>query len=410
MFASLKQLHWSIYALSLASGVIMTGFMMMLPILPRYGSELGFNEFETGMLVAAFFLGRVSFQFPLGAASDRAGRKMIMSGSLLLFAIATTAFVFTTDAWLMIALRLGQGISSAGFVVGFQSYVNDVTPTQFRGLAHGINSSAINAGVILGPLIGGLLTQSYSIRAPFWVGGALGFVCFLLSLRVPSVKPDRWEGPDQRPTGGRIRELVRPALTMPALSLSTIHFLQMMSLAILFAVAPDLTAELLDWSTLEVAIALAAGGAAGTVTSPFLGRLADRQGARLSVMAGGLLFMAFQSLVIFLHPGTAFTILGFIIGGAGTPAYFNSFFSLIGDVTMKEERGAVSGFIGSTAEWGSIIGSGLVAPLLWREVGIQTPMGVNVILLVATAVLALSVRNLMQRRMLRVRELEDAGR
>jgi MFS family permease len=193
-------------------------------------------------------------------------------------------------------------------------------------------------------------------------------------------------------------------MTPPAFSLSLIHFLQMMSLAIFFIAAPILTAELLSWSSTDIALAFAAGGIAGIITSPFLGRLSDRPGARVWVMAAGLAVMAFQSLIIFLHPGTALTVIGFVIGGAGTPAYFNSFFSLIGDVTYKEERGAVSGFIGSSAEWGSIIGSSLIAPFLWREVDVRAPMAASVTVLLFTVLVALMVKSLLQRRMALVRE------
>lgn len=410
MLGSLRQLHWSIYALSLASGVIMTGFMMMLPILPLYASQLDFNEFEIGLLIAAFFLGRVTFQFPLGTVSDQVGRKLIMSASLLVFALATTAFTQTSDAGLMIVLRLVQGVSSAGFVVGFQSYVNDLTPREYRGLAHGINSSAINAGVIVGPIVGGTLSQAYSIQAPFWIGGALGASCFFISLTVPNIASTSQKKPSRlKPAQERVRALMKSVLTLPVFSLSLVHFLQMMSMAIFFTAAPILTADLLTWSSADIAFALAAGGGAGAITSPFLGRLADRQGARVWVMVTGLTVMAFQSYVIFIHPGAALTLLGFIIGGAGTPAYFNSFFSLIGDVTLKQERGAVSGFIGSSAEWGSILGSSLVTPLLWRSVGVRAPMGISVILLLITVMVSLMVKSVIQRRMEGVREIDGSS-
>ena len=111
MFKSFKQLHWSIYALALANGVIMTGFMMLLPLLPVYAEQLGFSEFDIGMLVAAFFIGRVLFQFPLGVLSDRVGRKGIMSGSLLLFTITTSAYALTSEPSMMMLLRLMQGVA-----------------------------------------------------------------------------------------------------------------------------------------------------------------------------------------------------------------------------------------------------------------------------------------------------------
>ncbi|GBE57747.1 bacillibactin exporter [bacterium BMS3Abin01] len=396
---SLKLLHWSIYVLSLASGVIMAGFMMMVPLLPGYAEQLGFNEFIIGMLVAAFFIGRVISQFPLGILSDHIGRKKVMVGSLLLFTVATAGFALTTGSSPMIALRVMQGVASAGFVVGFQAYVNDRTPTHLRGLAHGINSSAINAGVIVGPLLGGILSQRYEMTTPFWTGAALGGVCFFLSLTIPPVSDHKpfsgWRS--LVPQGDKIRGLISSVLNFPALSLSLVHFLQMMSLAIMLTAAPLITAELLSWNATDIAVAMGLSGAAAVITSPFLGRLSDRKGSRLLVMAGGLCFMAFEALMIFFHPGTALTYAGFIIGGAGTPAYFNSFFSLIGDMTLQEERGAVSGFIGSFAEWGSIIGSSLLVPLLWLNFSLDTPMGVNFLILMGTAGLALLLNRPLKR-------------
>jgi DHA1 family multidrug resistance protein-like MFS transporter len=401
IFSSFKKLHWSIYVLSLASGVIMAGFMMLVPLFPRYAEQLGFNEFEIGLLVAAFFIGRVMFQFPLGAVSDRAGRKLVMSASLFLFTVTTTGFAFTTMPAAMIVIRVLQGVSSAGFVVGFQAYISDRTPTQFRGFANGINSSAINLGVVAGPVLGGTLSQAYSLRAPFWAGGAMGALCFLLSLTVPAMNQgDLTEFKRSLiPRWTQVKGLARSVLTMPAFSLSIIHFLQMMGLAVSLTAAPLITAQMLGWSATDIAVALSLTGGAAVIASPFLGRLSDRRGARIPVMAGGLVFMAFESLVIYLHPGTTATMLAFLIGGAATPAYYNSFFSLIGDVTTMEERGAVAGFIGSFAEWGSIIGGSLLAPLLWRDIDVDAPMGLNFIVLMATAILALSLGPVLARRL-----------
>ena len=400
MFKSLRQLHWSIYVLSLASGVIMAGFAMLLPLLPVYVETLEFNEFAVGLLVAAFFIGRVLFQFPIGVISDRIGRKFVMSASLLLFTVMTTAYALTTDPTTMVMLRLLQGVASAGFVVGFQSYVNDRTPARFRGVAHGINSSAINIGIIVGPLLGGTLSEAYAITTPFWVAGALGGFCFLLSLTIPPIA----RSARKQETGGLlpgwylIRRILASVWTFPAFSLSLVHFLQMMSLTVFLTAAPLITAELLSWSSTEIALALGLSGGIAAIISPFLGKLSDRRGARVYVMAAGLGAMAIEGLLIYLHPNTAVTLVGFVIGGAGAPAYFNSFFSLVGDVTTSDERGAVSGFIGSFAEWGAIIGSGLVTPILWRNISLEAPMAADVIILLIAIIFALAIRKPLEER------------
>lgn len=395
----MRNLHWSIYVLSLASGVIMAGFAMLLPLLPTYAETLGFNEFVIGMMVAAFFIGRVTFQFPMGAVSDRIGRKLVMSSSLLLFTAATTAYALTTEQNTMIFLRLMQGVASAGFVVGFQAYVNDRTPSRFRGLAHGINSSAINIGIIVGPLLGGTLAEAYSITTPFWVAGALGAGCFVLSLTIPSVESAvRKQTATPQPIRMRVKGLLASVLTFPAFSLSIVHFLQMTSLTVFLTAAPLITAEMLLWSSTEIALALGLSGGVAAIISPFVGRLSDRRGARILVLSSGLAAMLIEGVIVYLHPDTFVTLIGFAIGGAGAPAYFNSFFSLIGDVTIIEERGAVSGFIGSFAEWGSIIGSSLIAPILWRNLSLEAPMAADVAILLVAIIFALVIRKPLENR------------
>src|SRR5665811_839673 len=352
MLKSLKQLHWSIFVLALSSGVIMTGFMMMLPLLPQYAEHLGFGEYDIGLIVGAFFVGRVLLQFPLGILSDRVGRRRIMSASLLLFTISTAAFALTTERPSMMLLRFLQGIAASGFAVTSQSYINDRTSSELRGLANGVTSSAINIGVIAGPVLGGVLAQVYDIQFPFWIGGTLGAICFLLSLAIPHINADgqssSWD--DLIPRMSHIRRVFSSVFSLPSFSLSLVHFLYMMSIAIFLTSAPILTSFVLDWNSSEIALAFAISGAAAAISSPFLGQLSDRIG-RILVMALGLAVFVAQGVIIYIHPNSWLVIAAFALGGAGTPAYFNAFFSLIGDVTVSRERGAVTGFVGSFGEW-----------------------------------------------------------
>lgn len=397
MFKLLRKLHWSIYALSFSSAVLMTGFMMLIPLLPLYADQLEFNEYEVGLIVAAFFIGRVLFQFPLGVLSDHIGRRWIMSASLLMFAITTIAYALTTNTALMVTLRILQGVASSGFLVGSQSYLNDRTPVELRGLANGVMSSAINIGVIAGPILGGTLSQLYSLQTPFWVGGLLGAGCFLLSLRIPEVKVQKSQQKDSKlKWKTRAGQILSSVMRLPTFSLSFVQFFQMMGLAIFLTAAPILTAEFLDWGASQIAMVFAASGISAAVLSPSLGQLSDRIG-RIWVMSLGLLVMAMESLVVLIHPGTTLTVIAFAIGGAGAPAYFNAFYSLIGDVTRPRERGGVTGFIGSFGEWGSIIGSSLLTPIIWHNSGISAAMSLDAGVFVLTLLIAVIFRSQLKR-------------
>jgi MFS family permease len=349
-------------------------------------------------LVASFFLGRVLFEFPVGLLSDYLGRRLIMRSAVLLFTVSTAAYALSTDPTIMVILRMLQGVSASAFAVGSQAYINDRTPRECRGLANGVVSSAINGGVIVGPLLAGILSQAYSIKAPFWAGGALGAACFFLMLTIPPLGLPR----EQRITVGiesRLKSIKRafePVFSLPSFSMSLVHFLQWMGIAIFLTIAPIFTAETLSWDAGVVALAFAASGTVSALASPLLGHLSDRSG-RIWVMAAGLAVSALESLLVLLHPGSALTIIAFAIGGLGAPAYFNSFLSLIGDVTRPRERGAVTGFVGSFGEWGSIIGSGLITPLLWHNINSQAPLVFDVLVFFATALLVIVARRPLQR-------------
>ena len=161
--------------------------------------------------------------------------------------------------------------------------------------------------------------------------------------------------------------------------------------------APILTSQSQGWSSSEIAIAFAAGGAAAAIFSPYLGRLSDRSG-RIRILALGMAALLFQGLIVFFTPGTALLMAAFTLGGAGTPAYFNSFYSMVGDVTLPPERGGVTGFVGSFGEWGSIIGSSIIVPVFWKSVSVRAPMGFYVFVLITALTFTWFMRPLLQRR------------
>lgn len=400
----MKKLHWSIFLLAFGSGFLMMGFLLLIPVIPVYASEHGFTDYEIGLLIGAFMLGRLLFQFPMGVFSDHIGRKWVMVGSILLFSLSTLAYATTTEPWALIVLRFIQGISSGSYFISFQSYINDRTPIELRGLANGINNSAINAGLIIGPLLGGFIYEAVNIQAPFYVAGLIGLILIPVMLAVPEVehheKIKQWS--ELLPTFSKIKQVMSPIMSAPAISLAFVHFLQLVGMTIFLVAASLIATEYLGWSAGDIALAFAVNGVAAVLSSPFIGKLSDRKGSRITVLVLGLAAMSIQCLVFYFHPGTALIVAGFIIGGAGTPAYYNSFFAVIGDLTHITERGGVGGFIGSFGELGSFLGSSFLGPFLWGAFALDVSAGVCFLLVAAAAVLAALAKQLMHRQIERI--------
>jgi MFS family permease len=93
-----------------------------------------------------------------------------------------------------LSLRFLQGISSAIIQVTGTALLVDLVPANQRGKAFGLSIGAVYAGLTLGPVCAGFLTDIWDWRMVFWVGGAtLLSMCLLIHPMMPSSW--RWPPP-----------------------------------------------------------------------------------------------------------------------------------------------------------------------------------------------------------------------
>src|SRR2546430_6072027 len=91
-----------------------------IPVLPDMSRRLGASPTTIGLLFASFGVTLLSVSIPMGAVSDRIGRKIPMVGGLLALAAATLLFAYSDGLPWLFAARLVQGAADAiTWVVGF---------------------------------------------------------------------------------------------------------------------------------------------------------------------------------------------------------------------------------------------------------------------------------------------------
>jgi MFS transporter, DHA1 family, multidrug resistance protein len=166
--------------------ISMLGMGIVSPFLPIYANTLGASSLQVGLIQAAFNITGIGTLLFVGRLSDRFGRKSFLSAGLSVLAIASVGLMFSRDIVHLIVWRLVQGLGASAHLPIAQAYLGDITPEGNEGKWMGYFNAVLFAGMGVGPLIGGVITDAFSIRAAFLfmaVLNILGLIATLVFLK-----------------------------------------------------------------------------------------------------------------------------------------------------------------------------------------------------------------------------------
>lgn len=159
--------------------VVMLGFGIIIPILPFYMEQFGVAGSALGGLMATFGLMQFLFAPVWGNLSDRIGRKPVLLLGVFGNALAHLLTGFSTELWMVFAGRALGGILSSATLPTAMAYVSDSTTHAERGGKMGMIGASLGIGLVLGPGLGGLVSQQ-SLSTPFFIAAALSLMALVL--------------------------------------------------------------------------------------------------------------------------------------------------------------------------------------------------------------------------------------
>ncbi len=334
------------------------GIRIIYPVAASIVSEVSHvsvNEAITysGWLMASYAIMQFLFAPILGGLSDRFGRRPVLLLSLMGLGINYVFLALANTLPLLFLGRILAGICGASLTTGF-AYVADISPPEKRAQNFGVIGAAIGFGFILGPFIGGMLSE-FGTRVPFIASASLSMLNWLYGFFIlpeSLKKENRREFNMKRanPFGAFVHLKKKKSIRLLLIAL----FFLFLAGQVMPSVWPFYTKYLFRWTDLEIGYSLAFVGVMVAVVKGGLIRWTQKEfGPIRSVYIGLVFYIIGLSLFTFANQPWmlyAFTLV-YCLGGIAPP----SLQGIISGRMPANEQGELQGIITSLISLSNII-------------------------------------------------------
>ncbi|QQO35863.1 DHA2 family efflux MFS transporter permease subunit [Bradyrhizobium diazoefficiens] len=292
--------NWVLGVTALASFMMALDAMIITTAFAAIRTEFGSPVETLQWTVNAFNLTFAVLLLTGAALGDRFGRRRMFAAGIALFVVASAACALASNATALIAARALQGAGAALVMPLAMAILSGTFGREERARALGIFSGITGCALIIGPAIGGFITEHFGWRWVFWINLPIGLIAIGLVL-------------------ARLRESFGPAAALD------IPGLLLVALAALALVWSLLRGNAVGWASAEVMGTLMSGlvlAAAFVLwelraAAPMVPMRLFASRALASGMTASVLFYAAMYGVLFLMPQFLQTTLGFDAFDAG---------------------------------------------------------------------------------------------
>jgi DHA1 family multidrug resistance protein-like MFS transporter len=336
-----------------------TGVGIVVPLLPVYATHLGAGGVYIALIFAAFSISRSVLLPYFGRFSDKKGRKPFIIAGLFAYTVVSLLYMLSNRVESLIVVRFIQGIASAMIMPAVQAYVGDITPPQREGFTMGLFNMSMFLGLSIGPLIGGVMRDKFSLNMSFASMGILTFIGFLVSLLLlPPTETEHLAGRGMKPLPWKT---VLRDRNMAGLFLFRLAYAA--CIGVIWSFLPVLADVEFSLSSSSIGILVTLGVLSSGLLHVPMGLVADRVNRKTMIVSGGLIItyaiFSFEWANSFKDLVMACMLFG-LGGGISMPALM-ALAVLKGNA--NDAMGSVMGLLAMAHSIGMLTGS-LVAGLM----------------------------------------------
>jgi DHA1 family multidrug resistance protein-like MFS transporter len=374
---TLSSLWWAMLLVSCPFGILSF-------VLPIYGKELGATALEVGAFFSALSFVPVIVRPFLGRALDRWGRQPFLLLGLGSYAAAMVVFCLSNTVWLLTVARFVQGVGQAFLWLSAVTIVADVAAATGRGRDFGLIDEASNRGALIGTVAGFFVIFSLAdsgLNMPhvwFWLFLAYT-VPALLALGIG------WRGVAESRPQAAAQPIEKRPISSQLLTLMGVVFITGASTAMVWPLLMVFLQDALHANVFALARAYIPAALVSSFLPSRLGRIADRLGRKIPMIAGLLVGALASALIPHLRSIALLAALWAAesVGyAASTPAER----AFVADIAGEDVRGSSYGLYTFAYFLGSTVGP-LVGGWLYDSVGHAMPFYLNTVGLLIGALL-----------------------
>ncbi len=169
-----------LFSVVLCSGLQSMDTFLAAVALPNMKGELSVSQDEISWVLTAYLIAIAIASPPIGWLSRRIGRKRFLMSVIVAFLIFSMLAGSSTSLTEIVIYRFLQGLAAASLVPLSHHIILDIFPKDRLGFALGWWSVGVMFGAIVGPTLGGALTEYMSWRWVFYVNLPMGMLALTM--------------------------------------------------------------------------------------------------------------------------------------------------------------------------------------------------------------------------------------
>ncbi|KOO49449.1 MFS transporter [Viridibacillus arvi] len=338
--------------------ITMSAVGLIIPVMPTYLKLFGAAGQVLGFLIAIIAFAQFLFSPIAGNLSDKIGRKRLIVFGLILNGIAQISFGLSTELWMLFVCRFLTGVGSAFIVPPIMAYVADITTIDERGKAMGQIGAAISLGFMIGPGIGGFLSN-VSLHFPFYFAGSASILAGVLSLiLLPATKPII----QNAVKGDNIFKQLTRSFHASYFVLLIVVFVFSFGISNFQATLSMFLTYKFAYTATDIAILMTVGGFVGVIVQGFALNTLFKKFGEMKIILFGLAVASISMLGILFVSGFFIMLLVATIFSTATTLIRPAVNTLISK-TAGNEQGFAAGMNNAYMSLGNMIGPALAGIL-----------------------------------------------